>query len=178
MSLIQCEVRENIGSLCLNNVSKRNALSQEMVAEILQTLQDFQDRRIAVVILRASDDCTVWSAGHDIHELPRTHRDPLGYDDSLDVVGVHMIGGIWGAIATGLFASKAINAAASDGLFFGNPGQLVTQVVAVGATLLYSFVASLIILYVVKAIMGVRVTEEDEVSGVDLSAHGEAGYNL
>jgi ammonium transporter, Amt family len=105
-------------------------------------------------------------------------KGPLGYDDSLDVVGVHMIGGIWGALATGLFASKAINATAADGLFFGNPGQLVTQAVAVGATLIYSFVASLIILYVVKAIMGVRVTEEDEVSGVDLSAHGEAGYNL
>jgi methylmalonyl-CoA decarboxylase len=84
MSLIQSEVGENIGFICLSNVSKRNALSQEMVAEILQSLQDFQERRIAVVILRASDDCTVWSAGHDIHELPRTHRDPLGYDDSLE----------------------------------------------------------------------------------------------
>ncbi|HAA03868.1 MAG TPA: methylmalonyl-CoA decarboxylase, partial [Syntrophobacteraceae bacterium] len=59
MSLTQSEVRENIGFICLSNISKRNALSQEMVTEILQTLQDFQDRRVAVVILRASDDCKV-----------------------------------------------------------------------------------------------------------------------
>lgn len=105
-------------------------------------------------------------------------KGPLGYDDSLDVVGVHAVGGIWGAIATGLFASKAINASAADGLFFGNPGQVWIQIVAVVATIAYSLVVSFIILYVIKAIMGVRVTEEDEVSGVDLSAHGEAGYTL
>jgi Amt family ammonium transporter len=102
----------------------------------------------------------------------------LGYDDSLDVVGVHGVGGIWGALATGLFASKAINSGASDGLFFGNPGQLLTQVWAVLATVIYSFVVSMIILYIIKAIMGLRVTEEEEVVGVDTSVHGEAGYNL
>lgn len=105
-------------------------------------------------------------------------KGPLGYDDSLDVVGVHAVGGAWGAIATGLFASKAINSAAADGLFFGNPGQLWPQIVAVGATIIYSFVVSLIILYVVKAIVGIRVTEEEEMVGVDTSEHGEAGYNL
>jgi ammonium transporter, Amt family len=102
----------------------------------------------------------------------------LGYDDSLDVVGVHGVGGAWGAIATGLFASKAINSGAADGLFFGNPGQLLTQIWAVLATIIYSFVVSLIILYVIKAIVGLRVTEEEEMIGVDQSAHGEAGYNI
>lgn len=105
-------------------------------------------------------------------------KGPLGYDDSLDVVGVHAVGGAWGAIATGLFASKLINSNAADGLFFGNPAQLWPQIVAVGVTIIYSFVVSLVILYVVKAIMGLRVAEEDEMVGVDTSVHGEAGYNL
>ena len=102
----------------------------------------------------------------------------FGYDDALDVVGVHCVGGIWGAIATGLFASKAINAAGSDGLFFGNPGQLWTQIVAVLVTMVYSFIATLIILYIIKAIMGVRVSEEDEFVGCDTSEHGETAYNI
>jgi len=105
-------------------------------------------------------------------------KSKLGYDDSLDVVGVHGIGGTWGAIATGLFASKAINASAADGLFFGNPGQVWIQLLAVVVTIVYSFVLSLVILYIVKAVMGLRVSEEDEVAGVDTSVHGEAGYNL
>jgi ammonium transporter, Amt family len=105
-------------------------------------------------------------------------KSALGYDDSLDVVGVHGVGGIWGALATGLFASKAINSAGNDGLFFGNAAQFGTQVVAVLATIIYSFVVTLIILYVIKAVMGLRVTEEEEVVGVDTSAHGETGYNL
>lgn len=102
----------------------------------------------------------------------------LGYDDALDVVGVHCVGGIWGAIATGLFASKAINAAGSDGLFFGNPGQLWTQIVAVLVTMVYSFVVTLIILYIIKAIVGIRVSEEDEFVGCDTSEHGETAYNI
>jgi Amt family ammonium transporter len=105
-------------------------------------------------------------------------KSKLGYDDSLDVVGVHGIGGTWGAIATGLFASKLINSSAADGLFFGNPGQVWIQIVAVIATIVYSFVLSLVILYIIKAVMGLRVSEEDEVVGVDTSVHGEAGYNL
>lgn len=102
----------------------------------------------------------------------------LGYDDALDVVGVHCVGGIWGAIATGLFASKAINAAGSDGLFFGNPGQLWTQIIAVMVTLVYSFIVTLVILYIIKAVMGLRVPEEDEVVGCDTSEHGENAYNI
>jgi Amt family ammonium transporter len=105
-------------------------------------------------------------------------KSSLGYDDALDVVGVHGVGGIWGAIATGLFASKAINPAGSDGLFFGNPGQLWVQIVAVLATVVYSLVATLIILYVVKAIVGLKVTDENEVIGCDTSEHGETAYNI
>jgi Amt family ammonium transporter len=100
----------------------------------------------------------------------------LGYDDSLDVVGIHGVGGTWGALATGLFASAAIGG--TDGLFFGNPGQLGTQMVAVLATILYSLLVSTAILYIVRAVMGLRVTEEEEVAGVDTAIHGETGYNL
>ena len=102
----------------------------------------------------------------------------LGYDDSLDVVGVHGVGGTWGAIATGLFASKAINAAGADGLFFGNPGQLWIQIVAVVATWIFAFVGTLIILGILKALMGLRVSDEEERMGLDLSQHNEKGYSL
>jgi len=105
-------------------------------------------------------------------------KNSLGYDDALDVVGVHGVGGIWGAIATGLFASKAINSAGSDGLFFGNPGQLWVQIVAILATIVYSLLVTLIILYVVKAIVGLKVSDEEEVIGCDTSEHGENAYNI
>jgi ammonium transporter, Amt family len=100
----------------------------------------------------------------------------LGYDDSLDVVGVHGVGGTWGALATGLFASKAINAAGNDGLFFGNPGQLWVQLVAVVATWILALVGTYIILSIVKGIMGLRVSDEEERMGLDLSQHNERGY--
>ncbi len=102
----------------------------------------------------------------------------LRYDDSLDVVGVHGIGGTWGALATGLFASKAINAAGNDGLFFGNPGQLWVQFVAVAVTWVFAFIGTLIILYILKVIMGLRVSEEEEQMGLDLSQHEEKSYTL
>jgi Amt family ammonium transporter len=102
----------------------------------------------------------------------------LGYDDSLDVVGVHCIGGIVGALATGLFASKLVNAAGADGLFFGNPGQLLTQLIAVVVTLAYSFIISYLLFKILDATMGLRVTAEEEVAGLDISEHQEAGYSL
>ncbi len=102
----------------------------------------------------------------------------LGYDDSLDVVGVHCVGGIVGALCTGLFASKLINPAGGDGLFFGNPGQFVTQVLAVGVTLVYSFVISYILFKILDATMGLRVSPEDEIAGLDLTEHQETGYSL
>jgi Amt family ammonium transporter len=100
----------------------------------------------------------------------------FGYDDSLDVVGVHGVGGTWGALATGLFASKAINAAGSDGLFFGNAGQLWTQIVSVVATWILAVVGTYLLLSIVKAIMGLRVADDEERMGLDLSQHNERAY--
>jgi Amt family ammonium transporter len=100
----------------------------------------------------------------------------LGYDDSLDVVGVHGVGGMWGALATGLFASKVVNPAGNDGLFFGNPGQLWIQIVSVVATLALAVVGTFIILSVVKAVMGLRIPQDEERMGLDLSQHNERAY--
>jgi ammonium transporter, Amt family len=100
----------------------------------------------------------------------------FGYDDSLDVVGVHGIGGTWGAIATGLFASKAINDAGADGLFFGNPGLVLSQLAAVVATWVFAFAGSLVLLKVVDAVVGLRVTDEEEFAGLDVSQHSENAY--
>ena len=102
----------------------------------------------------------------------------LGYDDSLDAFGVHGIGGIWGAIATGLFASKAVNPAGSDGLFFGNPHQLYMQAVAVLVTIAYSAIVTFIIYKVVDAAIGMRVSEKEEAVGLDLSQHHEGAYTM
>ncbi|MBI3814734.1 MAG: ammonium transporter [Nitrospinae bacterium] len=107
-----------------------------------------------------------------------TIKSAFGYDDSLDAFGVHGVGGTWGAIATGLFASKAVNSAGNDGLFFGNPSLVVTQLIAVAVTWVFAFVVTFIILKVLDAIMGLRVSDEDEVLGLDLTQHGESGYNL
>jgi Amt family ammonium transporter len=103
-------------------------------------------------------------------------KNRFGYDDSLDVVGVHGIGGSWGAIATGLFASTAINASGANGLFYGNAAQLWTQFVSVIGTIIYAGVLTWIILKVLDATMGLRISNEDEQMGLDLSQHNEAGY--
>jgi Amt family ammonium transporter len=102
----------------------------------------------------------------------------LAYDDSLDVVAIHGLGGTWGAIATGLFASTLINPGGANGLFFGNPGQLWIQLVSVISTMIFAFVMTLIILKVVDVTIGLRITEEDEVKGMDVSLHNEAGYSF
>jgi ammonium transporter, Amt family len=94
----------------------------------------------------------------------------IGYDDSLDVVGVHLVGGIVGALLTGVFASAAVNA------FSGGLEQLGRQAIAVVATMAFSFVMSLGILKVVDLLVGVRVTEEEELTGLDLSQHSEVAY--
>jgi Amt family ammonium transporter len=101
----------------------------------------------------------------------------LGYDDALDVVGVHGVGGTWGALATGLFASKAINSAGADGLFFGNPGQLLIQIKAVLITWGFVFVATFIILKIVDVLVGLRISDEEEKMGLDLAEHHESAYN-
>ncbi|MDP2921564.1 MAG: ammonium transporter [Candidatus Omnitrophota bacterium] len=102
----------------------------------------------------------------------------FGYDDSLDAFGVHGVGGIWGSIATGLFASKAVNPAGSDGLFFGNPHQLYVQAVTVLVTIVYSAVVTFIIYKVVDAVIGMRVSEKEESIGLDLSQHREGAYTM
>jgi Amt family ammonium transporter len=102
----------------------------------------------------------------------------LGYDDSLDVVGIHGLGGTWGALATGLFASTRVNPGAANGLFFGNAGQLWTQVVSVVATVVFAFVMTLIILKVIDWTMGLRVTADDEEKGIDISLHNETAYSF
>lgn len=102
----------------------------------------------------------------------------LGYDDSLDVVGVHGVGGIVGALLTGVFASTVINEAGANGLLHGDPTLLVKQLIAIGVTIAYSFIASFIMLKIIDAVMGLRVSEEDEVTGLDLSQHSETAYAL
>jgi Amt family ammonium transporter len=97
-------------------------------------------------------------------------------DDSLDVVAVHGLGGTVGALLTGVFASTAVNPAGGDGLWFGNAKLLGLQALAVGATWAYSFFFSLGLLKIVDLIMGLRVSDAEEDTGLDLSQHSEAGY--
>jgi len=103
-------------------------------------------------------------------------RHRLHLDDSLDVVGVHGVGGAWGTIAAGIFATVAVNAAGADGLIHGNPGQLGVQALAVGVTLVCSLVGTLVILRVLDLVLGLRVSEEEEKIGLDMSQHGERAY--
>ena len=102
----------------------------------------------------------------------------LGYDDSLDAFGVHGIGGIWGVIATGLWATKTINPDGADGLFYGNPVQLLIQLKAVLVTAIYSFVIGFVLLKFVDVVIKLRVTEHEERVGLDLTQHREAAYTL
>jgi Amt family ammonium transporter len=102
----------------------------------------------------------------------------IGYDDSLDVFGVHPVGGIVGAILTGIFAVGVLSATTAapegvSGLLYGNPGQLWIQIKGIVVTMVYGAVASFIILKVLDAIMGLRVAEEAERDGLDLALHGE-----
>ena len=100
----------------------------------------------------------------------------FGYDDSLDVVGIHGVGGIWGALATGLFANQAINPAGFNGLFYGNPGQLWIQFVSVVATCAFSFIVSYVLLKVISVIVPLRVSDEEEEAGLDVAMHSESAY--
>jgi ammonium transporter, Amt family len=105
-------------------------------------------------------------------------KERLGVDDALDVFAVHGIGGIWGALATGLFADFSINEIGADGLFFGNPEQFLKQLVAVGAAIAFAGIGSFILLKIVDLTVGLRVPEADEVLGLDPSQHGELAYQL
>jgi len=105
-------------------------------------------------------------------------KNRFGLDDSLDAVGVHGVGGTFGALATGLFASKAINPAGADGLFFGNPSLLGIQAISVLAAVVFAFGMTWTILKVLDKTMGLRVNPEQELEGLDLSQHGESGYTF
>jgi Amt family ammonium transporter len=99
----------------------------------------------------------------------------LGYDDSLDAFGVHGIGGIWGALATGLLATPLIQSSCK-GAFFGNPHQFVVQVIAVGTTIIYSGVMTFVLFKIVDKTLGIRATETEESIGLDISQHNEMAY--
>jgi ammonium transporter, Amt family len=101
-------------------------------------------------------------------------RGRLRIDDALDVFAVHGVGGTFGAVATGVFATTAING--FPGLIDGNAGQVAIQVVAVGATIAYSAGATLVIIKVVNFVVGLRVPAHEEEVGLDLAVHGEAAY--
>jgi len=102
----------------------------------------------------------------------------LGYDDSLDVFGVHGVGGIWGTLATGLFAEVAVNSAGADGLLFGNAKLFLVQCVYLLACVTYAVVVTWILFKVVDAIIGVRVDRKDELVGLDLTQHHESAYTI
>jgi Amt family ammonium transporter len=105
-------------------------------------------------------------------------RTRTSVDDSLDVFGVHGIGGTLGALLTGLFAQKLINPAGNDGLLFGNPSLFGTQVVAVAVTWAYAIAATFVLLKILDATMGLRIEESEEDEGLDVSQHGESAYEL
>ncbi len=97
-------------------------------------------------------------------------------DDSLDVFGVHGVGGIIGAIATGIFATKTVNAAGADGLLYGNPSQVITQIIAVVVVGLYAAIVTFGLLKGIDAVLGIRVSSDEEALGLDASQHGEVAY--
>jgi len=101
----------------------------------------------------------------------------LGYDDSLDAFGVHGVGGFVGTFATGIFASTLINPAGSNGLLFGSHQLFVSQMTAVAVTAVYSFIASVILLKIIDKFIGLRIDQESELHGLDISQHGESGYS-
>ncbi len=102
----------------------------------------------------------------------------FGYDDTLDAFGVHGVGGIVGAIATGFFAQKSINPAGADGLFFGNPKLALIQILATLVTIAFSAAGTFVLFKVVDMIVGIRVSDRDEYIGLDLTQHHEAGYTV
>jgi Amt family ammonium transporter len=103
----------------------------------------------------------------------------LGFDDSLDVVAVHLIGGIWGSLAIGLFGSSAVNSLSLDGIFYGGGTALLgKQALGVGLVFAYSFIATLIIGYAIEKTIGFRVKKDAEVEGIDLNEHAETAYEM
>ena len=134
MSLVITTIKESIGTVQLNHTQKRNALSQALIADILEALESFRAQKMRVIVLRAPEGATVWSAGHDVSELPQAHRDPLGWDDPLrklirEVENypapiIAMIeGSVWGGACEAAFACDLV-IAADDSTFAITPAKL------------------------------------------------------
>ncbi|EUJ26483.1 ammonium transporter, Amt family protein [Listeria floridensis FSL S10-1187] len=100
----------------------------------------------------------------------------IKYDDALDAFGLHGIGGIWGGIATGLFATTKVNEAGANGLFYGGTSLLFKQLIAISVTFLFVAIVTIIIVSIIKLFLPIRVNEEQEFKGLDLTLHGEKAY--
>ncbi len=118
----------------------------------------------------------IGAVGAAISYYAMLFRSRQNVDDSLDVWACHGLGGTWGAIATGIFATIAVNSAGANGLLYGNPGQLLTQAVAVGVIWVYAFVMTFILAKIIDATIGLRVLDEEEAVGLDISQHAEKAY--
>lgn len=134
MSLVMTQVDHAIGTITLNHLQKRNALSKALITEIIAALDDFQQQKVRVVVLRAPAGVKIWSAGHDVRELPLNHRDPLGWDDPLrrlirevekyPAPVIAMVeGGVWGGACEVVFACDLV-VAASNATFAITPAKL------------------------------------------------------
>jgi Amt family ammonium transporter len=104
-------------------------------------------------------------------------KEKLGYDDALDAFGLHGIGGTWGGIATGLFATKTVNAGGANGLFYGDPSLLLKQMIAILSTYIFVAVITYIIIKLVSIFIPIRVGDEEESLGLDITLHGEKAYH-
>jgi len=104
-------------------------------------------------------------------------KNRFGYDDSLDVVGIHGVGGLIGTLCVGVFASTAFNPGGADGLISGNPSLLVSQCIGVAVVLIYAFVVSWVMLKIIDMVFGLRVSDDTEDQGLDLSEHSETAYS-
>ncbi|SFR83969.1 ammonium transporter, Amt family [Anaeromicropila populeti] len=104
-------------------------------------------------------------------------KEKFGYDDALDAFGCHGIGGVWGGIATGIFAQRSINSTAKwDGLFFGETKLFVAQIISIVITMVFAGAATFVILFIMKKFMSIRVTPEEEAQGLDITEHSESAY--
>ena len=104
-------------------------------------------------------------------------KEKFGYDDSLDAFGVHGVGGMWGAIATGLWATTAVNPDGANGIFYGETNLFVAQILSIGVAIIFAVVGSTVLYKIVDAIVPLRADESEEIAGLDLGEHGERGYN-
>ncbi len=104
-------------------------------------------------------------------------RNKFKLDESLDVFACHGMGGLWGALATGLFATKAVNSAGADGLFYGNPAQFGIQAFSALVVVIFAFAVTFIVAKILKRTIGLRVTDNEEQVGLDISEHGERAYS-